>query len=71
MKVIIRIPAEDEARALGVLFRHSQGAILSGRTYVLSEEAVRALRREGIAVEELSREAPAVAPEGAGVGERI
>jgi hypothetical protein len=42
MRVIIRLTAKEEARALPILLRHSPGAILPDRTYVLSEEAAKA-----------------------------
>lgn len=71
MKVIVRIQEDDEARALAILLRHSQGAMLPGGTYVVSEEAVRALRREGINFLEVSREGTASAAEGAVAGERV
>ena len=48
MKVVIRLSAKEELRALPILLRHSPGKILPGRTYVISEEAAKALRDAGI-----------------------
>jgi hypothetical protein len=70
-KVIIRLTAKQEARALPILLRHSPGTILPERTYVLSEEAVRALRQAGIEFTEVGSEANAPNLEGAGSGERV
>ncbi len=43
MNVVIRLSAQGELKALPILFRHSPGMVLPERTYILSEEAVRAL----------------------------
>ena len=59
MKVIIQLSEDQEANALPILLRHSPGMVLPNRTYVLSENALRALRDAGIRVSELSREAAA------------
>jgi len=56
MKVIIHLTREEEAKALPVLLRHSPGMVLPQRTYVISEEALRALRAAGIRFSEVSRE---------------
>ena len=55
MKVVIQMSAKQEARALPILLRHSPGTILPDRTYVISEEAARALREAGIDFTELER----------------
>jgi hypothetical protein len=59
MKVIVHLSKEDEAKALPILLRHSPGMVLQNRTYVLSEDALRALRKAGVRFSELSREATA------------
>ena len=59
MKVIVHMTKEEEAKALPILLRHSPGMILPNRTYVLSEDALRALRTAGVGFVELSREAAA------------
>jgi hypothetical protein len=59
MKVIIQLTRDEEAKALPILLRHSPGMILPQQTYVVSGEALRALRNAGIRFTELSREATA------------
>jgi hypothetical protein len=65
MKVVIRFTASQELKALPILLRHSPGTILPDRTYVLSEEAVHALRDAGVTFTELSKEANAPSLHGA------
>jgi hypothetical protein len=57
MKVVIQLSQREELRALPILYRHSPGTALPNRTYILSEEALRALREAGINFTEVSREA--------------
>lgn len=71
MDTVIRLSEREEARALPILLRHSQGMALPNRTYVLSDLAVEALRDAGVAFKELSRTGLSPAKEGAGSGERI
>ena len=59
MKVIIHLTKEEEAKALPIPLRHSPGMILPQRIYLLSEGALRALRKAGIQFSEVSREAAA------------
>ena len=56
MKVIIRLTKEAEAVALPILLRHSPGMVLPERTYLLAEDAIRALRRAGVPFAEVGRE---------------
>jgi hypothetical protein len=56
MKVVIQIAASDKVKAWGLLVRHSPGTALPNRTFIVSEEAVRALRAVGIKFTEISRE---------------
>ena len=70
MKVIIQLSREEEANALPILLRHSPGMVLRERTYVLSEDALRALRKADIRFSELSREAVAPTLEEV-AGERV
>jgi hypothetical protein len=70
VKVIIQLTPDQEAKALPILLRHSPGMVLPRRTYVLSDNALRALRRAGIGFSELSREATAPTLEEA-AGERV
>jgi hypothetical protein len=44
MNVIIQLSREEEAKALPIFLRNSPGMVLRERTYVLSEDALRALR---------------------------
>jgi hypothetical protein len=68
MSVIIRLTSREEVRALPILLRHSPGAVLPDRTYVLRPEAVESLREAGIHFTELSRQSTTP---GATTGERI
>jgi hypothetical protein len=70
MEVVIHLTREEEAKALPILLRHSPGMVLPNRTYVLSEGALRALRRARIAFAEVSREAVGLGLEEA-AGERV
>jgi hypothetical protein len=70
VKVIIQLTPDQEAKALPILLRHSPGMVLPRRTYVLSENALRALRNAGIGFSELSREAAAPTLEET-AGERV
>ena len=70
MKVIIHLSEEEELKALPLLLRHSPGMVLPNRTYILSEEALKALRSNGIRYSEVSREAVAPSLEEA-AGERV
>jgi hypothetical protein len=68
MKIVIQVSPRDSAKAWALLVRHSPGVALPDRTFVVSEEAARALREAGIRFSELSREA---IMSGASAGERI
>jgi hypothetical protein len=57
LSTVIRFSARDAAKAWAVLVRHSPGMAQPDRTFVVSEEAARALRKAGIRFKELSREA--------------
>jgi hypothetical protein len=71
VKVVIQLTERQEKKALPILLRHSPGMILPDRTYVLSAEAVRALREAGVRFTEVTREAGSPGLEGVGSGERI
>ncbi len=66
MKAVIQFTKPEEARALPILLRHSAGAILPNRTYVLNEEALAELRTSGIRFVALSRESHAPSLEALG-----
>ncbi len=59
MKVAIHLTRAQEAKALPILLRHSPGMVLAPGTYVLVEDALKALRKAGVRFTELSREATA------------
>ena len=71
LKVAVRFSKSEEAKALPIVLRHSPGMVLPDRTYVLSAQAVNALREAGIRFEELSTEADAPNLAGAVNGARI
>ncbi len=71
MKVVIRLSASEEIKAIPILLRHSSGSILADRTYVINEAAAKALRTAGVRFTELSRESNAPALEGVAACERI
>jgi hypothetical protein len=68
VKVAIEVDPRDKAQTWAVLVRGSPGMALPGGVFVVSEEAVRALREEGVRFTELSREGSL---SGAAAGERI
>ena len=69
MQVVIQVDAKDEANALALLVRHSPGRALPNRTFVVSEEAVRALREAGIKFTSLSGNSEAHRSQGVPKGE--
>lgn len=71
MKVVIQMAEEEELKALPILLRHSPGMMLQNGTYVLTADAARELRQNGVRFAELGREAAAAGFEGVGSGERI
>jgi hypothetical protein len=71
MKVVIQMSSREEAKALPILLRHSPGMVLKDRIYVLSQEAVSALRTAGIQFAELGKETSIPALEEMTSGERI
>lgn len=71
MDQVIRLSKQEEQKALPILLRHSQGTVLPERTYVLSSQAVQALRDAGIEFTELSGTGNSPVREGVGTGERI
>ena len=71
MKVVIRFTSDEEAKALPILLRHSPGAVLQNRTYLVNSDSATELRHAGIQFTELSRESNAPNREGVGSGERV
>jgi hypothetical protein len=56
MRITIRVAAKDNARAWGLLVRHSAGTALPSKVFVVSEEALGKLQREGIELTEIPTE---------------
>ena len=71
MRVTIRVPDSDRARAFGILIQHSAGTALPGNTFIISDAAAEALRQAGVPFEEVSREPGSPVTWGVPVGERI
>lgn len=71
MNVVVRFTDREELKALAILLRHSPGTMLPGNVYVLSPEAVAALRAAGVRFTVLTSESAPPGPEGAVTGERI
>ncbi len=71
MKVVIRLSASEELKAIPILLRHSSGSILPDRTYVISEAAAKSLHKAGICFSELSRESNMPVLKGVAGCERI
>jgi hypothetical protein len=68
MRTVIRVSPRDSARAWALLVRHSPGVALPDDVFIVSEEAVAALRKAGIRFAIVSREADL---SGAATSERI
>jgi hypothetical protein len=71
MKRVIQVAEADDVRAWAMLVRHSAGVALPNRTFVISDQAVEALRREGIHFVELSTDGPTLTEQELSSCERI
>jgi hypothetical protein len=71
MKIAVRFTTEEELNAVPILMRHSPGMMLPGDIYVLSEEAVAAVREAGVRFTEVTSEVASPGLEGATTGARI
>jgi hypothetical protein len=71
MRVIIRVAAKDSAKAWGILVRHSPGAALPNRTFIVSEAAAKALRAAGVRFAEVGRDEGDPTAKEVEAGERI
>jgi hypothetical protein len=71
MKVTIQVSADDDAKAWALMVGHSPGIALPNRTFIVSVEAVDALREAGIRFTELSRQVEMPGTHGVATGERI
>jgi hypothetical protein len=54
MNIVLQFTAEEEAKALPILLRHSPGTILANRTYVVDNSATAALQDAGILFRKLT-----------------
>ena len=71
MSVVVQILAADDSKAWNLLQRHSPGMALPNRTYVLNDDAIKALREAGVRFTEVSRAAGKPRVQGALTGERV
>lgn len=71
MHMIIQLSETEEVKALPILLRHSPGAVLPNRIYIVSEDTAKQLRAAGVQFTALSRASNAPTLEGVGPGERI
>jgi hypothetical protein len=71
MSVILQFTADEEAKALPILLRHSPGTVLPNRTYVVEKLVIEALREGGIVFREISPQLNIPFIEDVPIGERI
>ena len=71
MRIVIQVAKKDRAKAWGVLARHSSGTALPEGTFIVSANAVAALRDARVKFKEVSREPGEPSNTGAIAGERI
>ncbi len=71
MRIRIQVSAADDAKAWAILNRHSPGEAYPDRVFVVSEQAVEALRQAGVGFVELAREQPKPGRAGVISGERV
>jgi hypothetical protein len=71
MYVVVQIAKKDSAKAWALLVRHSAGTALPDRTFVVTDNAVRALREAGVKLKEIARVADPSMYAAAMSGERI
>jgi hypothetical protein len=71
MYVVIQVAKKDRAKAWGILVRHSPGTALPNHTFIISDEALKALRDAGVKLKEISRVSDLSPHAGAVNGERI
>ncbi len=71
MRIIIRVAAKDSAKAWALLVRHSPGAALPNRTFIVSKQAAEALREAGVRFREIGRDEGEPTAKETEAGERI
>ena len=69
MKVVIQFTKTEELKALPLLLRHSTGAILANRTYLVETADANKLRDAGIQFMLIGRESYVPSLEAAAIGE--
>ena len=71
MNTVIQFTADEEAKALPILLRHSPGALLSNHTYVVDHSVTQVLRDAGVSFNEVRPQFNIPIIEEASIGERI
>jgi hypothetical protein len=71
MRIVVQIDPRHCAKAWGLLVRHSHGTALPNRTFIISAEAARALRRAGIKFTAISRDGVEFGAKGVRARERV
>ncbi len=71
MSVVVQILAADDSKGWSLLQRHSPGMALPNRTYVVNDDAIKALREAGVRFTEVSRGVGRPRVQGALAGERV
>ena len=71
MSVILQFSAEEEAKAIPILLRHSPGTVLPNRTYLVEESVVAALHKAQVSFREVTPTAQRSLLEEATTGERV
>jgi hypothetical protein len=71
MNIVLQFTAEEEAKALPILLRHSPGSILPNRTYIVEQSAAQALQDAGVAYREVRPQLKLPVIEDLSIGERI
>lgn len=71
MNVAVRFTKTEELKAVPILMRHSAGMMLPSDIYVISTEAVEALRKAGVRFADVTSETAPPKRTGVASGERI
>jgi len=71
MNIVLQFTAEEEAKALPILLRHSPGTVLANRTYVVEHSAAAALQDAGIKFRKMIPHLNMTLAEEDPIGERI
>lgn len=71
MGIVVQIAAADDVKAWSLFQCQSLGLALPNRTYVVNDDAIKALRKAGVRFTEVSRAAWRPRVQGALAGERV